>query len=198
MPNDGANGELHLLGSRRQARWAQHQSHQFLKALQGEGDQPDSTAEQSSVSDHLRSSLSQVRCPVSTQNIRRPDGVYLTVPVPVLSGAICRCDHPMVLMRRTQDAPKGSRGVKRWCWATSQKSLKKASLVPAKVLQPGILLAAPGIATRSILTTNVTRMLLGTKGIATRSKDATNGAPGRTTRSKDATRSKECYSSQLV
>ena len=32
------------------------------------------------------------------------------------------------------------------------------------------------------------RTLLGAKGIATRSKDATNGAPGRTTRSKDAIR----------
>ena len=68
-----------------------------------------------------------------------------------------------------------------------------------------MLLGAPGIATRSILTTSNkkllgapgllvgARMLLGAPGIATRSILTTSnkqllGAPGLTTRSKDATR----------
>ena len=61
-----------------------------------------------------------------------------------------------------------------------------------------MLLGAPGIATRSILTTSIkklgARMLLGAPGIATRRSILTSsnkkllGAPGFTTRSKDATR----------
>ena len=61
----------------------------------------------------------------------------------------------------------------------------------ASLLEARTLLGAPGLTTRN-------EKLLGTKGIATRSKDATRGAPRLTTRNKKllgtkgiATRSKE-------
>ena len=55
----------------------------------------------------------------------------------------------------------------------SSSSYRCSSLLGARTL-----LMAPGIATRNKCLTTRNKKLLGTKGIATRSKDATFGAPG--------------------